>query len=198
MPDEIYFFGGTAINRTHISSGRLSEDIGLIAIDSLKDVLRQITPVVEDDLRRSHGRVSWSPDFAVADVIPAAAVTPDGVAVKIQVLSRSGYPNWPNEFREISQHFPSVKAARLRVSTLPAAIAWKTVAWPDRRTSRDLYDLYSLAAQNVYPQQAANLFSKLGPTGKPPARWMFETKPRDDWRTSLASQTVLGVTAPEA
>ena len=181
-----------------MAPGRLSEDIDLIAVNDRATTVTLIKNLVEDAVQRSHGRVRWTTDFASSDVVPAVVTTGDGTAVKIQLLSHDGYPAWPSEVRAIDQHFPSVAPARLRVPTRPAAVAWKTATWMDRRASRDLYDLRSLADHTHYSPEAVDLFVRMGPTGRRPARWMFTQGPLDDWDASLAGQTILDVTAKEA
>lgn len=199
MAGKLYFFGGTALNRTHIPNGRLSEDIDLIATGNRPSIADRVTAAVERALRRAHGRVEWQPGFDRGDgVRPAMAVTSSGVALQIQVLSSLGYPDWPSEYRDVEQHYPDVGPATLRVPTMPAFAAWKTVAWTDRQTSRDLYDLRSLAQGGAFTSEAVDLFVRLGPTGRRPTKRMFETGPRDNWTVSIGAQTRLDFSAGEA
>lgn len=44
--DRIHFIGGTALARTHLPGGRLSEDIDLIAVGSRKDLANHLDRVL--------------------------------------------------------------------------------------------------------------------------------------------------------
>jgi len=77
----------------------------------------------------------------------------------------------------------------LRVPTLPAAAAMKTVAWTDRQAARDLYDLAGLAKIGALTVEAADLFREA--TGLRVAPHMVARLPRLDWETQLAHQTRL-------
>ncbi|MGO2860189.1 MAG: nucleotidyl transferase AbiEii/AbiGii toxin family protein [Brevibacterium sp.] len=69
--------------------------------------------------------------------------------VQLQLLSRTGYPVWPTEYRDIDQRYSDAPSARLRVLTQPAFAAAKLSAWNDRATPRDLYDLWAMAAHGM-------------------------------------------------
>jgi hypothetical protein len=80
-----------------------------------------------------------------------------------------------------------------------AFVAWKTVAWFDRRAPRELYDLWALAGRGAVTTRAAELFSAHGPTGGPPQPWMFASAPTESqWREQLANQTRLTVSVSAA
>jgi len=87
--EDVIFFGGSALSRTHLLDQRLSEDIDLIAVsnrDGLADLLRRD---IDTALARTHGRIAWSPEWSRnSDVNPAVAVMADGIAIKIQLLRR--------------------------------------------------------------------------------------------------------------
>jgi predicted nucleotidyltransferase component of viral defense system len=59
--EQVIFFGGTALARTYLPTGRLSEDIDLIATGARRETAAAIEQTLARSLRRSHGRVSWSP-----------------------------------------------------------------------------------------------------------------------------------------
>lgn len=121
--DRLHFIGGTALARTHLTDGRLSEDIDLVALGN-----------------RTKGGTH-----------------------------------------------------------LPAFAASKTVTWQDRHASRDLWDLWAMAALGAIDDQAAALYTRYGPTNRPPARFLFDTVPDEaDWTAQLAGQTTLNVTAEAA
>ena len=134
-----------------------------------------------------------------SDVEPAVAITPDGLATKIQLLSSAQYEPWPTETREIEQRYRDVPPAILQVPTLASFAGWKTVAWMDRGAARDLYDLWALSKVGALNSAAAALFARHGPTGRPPGSWMFDRVPAVlEWQAQLAGQTRLTVTASEA
>ena len=56
--DDLIFFGGTAVARTYLPAGRLSEDIDLIAVTDRRTVARAISRTIERGLRVTHGRVN--------------------------------------------------------------------------------------------------------------------------------------------
>lgn len=197
----VTFFGGTALARTYLATGRLSEDIDLIATGARGETAAAIEQTLEPALRRSHGRISWAPRLtAVRDTDPAVLLANDGqLAVRIQLLDHRGYPTWPTEFRPIEQRYTDAGPATLRVPTAPAFAAWKTVAWHDRGAPRDLWDLWALAELGEITKRAAELFVAHGPTGNAPQPWMFTSAPTEErWRSQLAGQTRLTVGAAEA
>jgi predicted nucleotidyltransferase component of viral defense system len=198
--DELIFFGGTALSRTHLRDERLSEDIDLIATGRRDDLAAALIDELGRALARTHGRITWAPAWSSnSEVEPATAVTPDGIAIKIQLLSADRYEPWPTEFREIEQRYRDAPPAVLRVPTLESFAGWKTVAWLDRRAPRDLYDLWALTTVGALNEQSAALFARHGPTGKAPRSWMFDRPPSTaEWQAQLAGQTRLTVTAAEA
>lgn len=201
LPEQVIFFGGTALARTHLPAGRLSEDIDLIAVGERTPTAASIERVLATALRRSHGRIQWAPALsAVRDTQPAVLMTGDReLAVRIQLLSRIGYEPWPTEQRAIVQRYADVTPASLRVPTLDAFVAWKTAAWQDRAAPRDLYDLWALSRIGAMNATSAALFARHGPTGSVPRPWTFTTAPTEQrWREQLANQTTLRITAAEA
>lgn len=199
--EQLIFFGGTALARSHLPDGRLSEDIDLISVGTRPDTAAAIERTLASALRRSHGRITWAPTLAgVRDTHPAVLIAADGqLAVRIQLLNALGYPPWPTEIRAMEQRYRDAEPATLRVPTIEAFAAWKTVAWLDRQAPRDLYDLWALARRDSISRRAADLFVAYGPTGKPPQTYMFVTAPAEDqWAEQLSNQTTLTVSAADA
>ncbi|MGI8878923.1 MAG: nucleotidyl transferase AbiEii/AbiGii toxin family protein [Jatrophihabitans sp.] len=64
--DELIFFGGTALARTCLPSGRLSEDIDLIAVTDRRSTAHAVSRTIAHALRVTHGRVDWT--VALADI----------------------------------------------------------------------------------------------------------------------------------
>lgn len=153
-----------------------------------------------EGLRREYGRLSWDPPLsAVRGADPAALRTPDGLAVRIQLLDPEDHPPWPTERRALIQRYSDAPPATLVVPTLPAFAASKTAAWHDRHLPRDLYDLWGLSRLGALDAVAAELFAQHGPTGHAPRSWMFRDPPTArDWTTQLAAQTRVAFGPDEA
>ncbi len=200
IPDRVLFFGGTALSRTVITEGRLSEDIDLIALGDRRSTAEDLQRAVVTGLRREYPGLVWQPTLTeVSDVQPARIVTADGLSVRVQLLKRIGYPQWPTERRPLEQRYTDAPPVDLIVPTAASFAAWKTVAWADRQASRDLFDLWSLANAGLIDHGAAGLYRRFGPTNKPPSANLFTTPPdQTDWTRQLAAQTRLTVTADEA
>ncbi|MHB8452400.1 MAG: nucleotidyl transferase AbiEii/AbiGii toxin family protein [Mycobacteriales bacterium] len=198
--DELLFFGGTALSRAHLLDARLSEDIVLIATgdrDALADLLAK---EISTALTRTLGRITWAPGWQRdSDVDAALAVTPDGVAIQIQLLRIGGYAAWPTELRAIEQRYSDAPPATLRVPTPASFAGWKTAAWLDRGAARDLYDLWGLSQVGALTAESAALFAKCGPTNTPPRPWMFERSPSPvEWLVQLGEQVRIAVTPDDA
>lgn len=198
--EELIFFGGTALSRTHLLEARLSEDIDLLVTGDRSRMISLLAKDIDLALRRTHGRVTWSAEWSPnSDVEPAVAVIPGGAAIRIQLLRAAAFPGWPTEIRPVEQRYSDAPPATLRVPTLASFAAMKTVAWMDRGAARDLYDLWALSNVGALDGASAALFARLGPTGQPPAEWMFLQPPADsEWRASLAGQTRLKVKPAQA
>jgi predicted nucleotidyltransferase component of viral defense system len=197
--DDVTFFGGTALSRTYLLDERLSEDIDLIATADRDGLAELLVREIDSALARTHGRVTWSPGWTQSDIAAAVALLPGGIAIKIQLLRAEGYEPWPTEFRAIEQRYGDAPPATLRVPTLRSFAAWKTAAWMDRGAPRDLYDLWALNRVGALTTEAAALFARHGPTGKPPRFWMFgQSPPEPEWRVQLGAQTRLRISAAEA
>lgn len=196
---DVIFFGGTALSRTHALAARLSEDIDLIARRPREQVVATVRQRIEQGLLRSHGRITWNPDFTTNDVDAAVLDTPDGISIKLQVLGSLGHQNWPVEMTAIDQRYSDAAPARLYVPTAESFAGWKTSAWLDWHAARDLYDLWALAERGHLTPEAAELFIQHGPTNGPPKAFMFDTAPTErEWTAQLAGQTRLTVTAADA
>ena len=86
--DRIHFIGGTALARTHLPDGRLSEDIDLIAVEGRKAVATDIDAALPRALARTHGRLVLDPVLSsVPDTRPTILRTSDGLTVRLQLLS---------------------------------------------------------------------------------------------------------------
>jgi len=198
--DQVVFFGGTALARTHLPDGRLSEDIDLLAVGDRSPAVADVEATLAAGARREYGRLTWEPALRETHGSQSAVLrTVDGITVRVQLLGSTGYPPWPTEVRDLHQRYSDAPPARLRVFTRAAFAASKAVAWYDRAAPRDLYDLWALAGIGALDAEALDLWMRLGPTGRAPTSDMFATAPVEaSWRAQLAGQTRLTVTPDEA
>lgn len=198
--DRIQFIGGTALARTHLPNGRLSEDIDLIAVDDRRSIATDLDAALPRALARTHGRLTLDPALgSVPDTRAAILRTSEGLTVRLQLLSSRDRTVWPAERRSLVQRYADAPAAELLVPTLPAFAASKTATWFDRRASRDLWDLWALDQIGAIDAEAGTLYRRLGPTNKPPALRDFTKAPTEaDWRNQLAGQTRLTVSPRDA
>jgi len=197
--DELIFFGGTALARTYLRHGRLSEDVDLIAVADRRSVARAVTRTIDRALRVTHGRVDWTVDLAdVGDTEPASLVTTDGHLVRIQLLRAAGYPPWPTAVHDIYQRYSDIPPTRLRTPTRDSFAAWKTAAWFERRAPRDLYDLWALALAGALTRSAARLFATHIGLGLPQDHMFTTAPPPQQWHEQLSGQTRLTVGAEDA
>lgn len=159
--EDVIFFGGTALSRTHLPGVRLSEDVDLIAVVPRAEVADRIEAAVRSGLARSHGRPAWRPALtATRDSQPAVLSVPDGTSVQIQLLSGTGY-SWPTQTAAIEQRYADAPAARLRTLTADGFAAAKLTAWLDRRAARDLYDLWAMSERGLIGPSAVEVFTRL-------------------------------------
>ncbi|MEX2587646.1 MAG: nucleotidyl transferase AbiEii/AbiGii toxin family protein [Actinomycetota bacterium] len=198
--DGLIFFGGTALNRTFLVPGRLSEDIDVIARGNRNDLAREIPLVVGRSLLRTHGRVRWDPDLSEAPDAESSVMSIGAdISIRIQLLRQHGYAPWPTELRSIQQRYSDSPPATLWVPTLHSFAAWKTEAWLERHAARDLYDLWGLARIGAISAEAVALFRTHGPLADVPDPSMFGRPPSDEeWRDQLAAQTLLTIGPEEA
>nr|WP_273378034.1 nucleotidyl transferase AbiEii/AbiGii toxin family protein [Actinopolymorpha pittospori] len=200
LADDLLFFGGTALSRTILTDGRLSEDIDLMTSRHRDHVAEAVEHRLVQGVRREFPGLRWQPPLrAVPNAQPAVLIAPDGLTVRIQLVGSGGYPPWPTLRRSLLQRYADAPPVALTVPTPASFAAWKTTAWNDRRVSRDLYDLWSLAGIGAINAEAACLFARYGPTGKPPTPHMFDQPPSEQtWHRDLSGQTRLTITAAHA
>jgi len=195
---DLVFIGGTALARTLLPTLRLSEDVDLLTDAPRREMALAIEEVLRRRLRRSHGDVTWAgPSLSqVADTEPAVAVLGE-VQVRFQLLPAAAYPPWPRQVRRLHQRFSDAPPASLCTLSDAAFVAGKLDAWHDRRSPRDLYDLWALGLIGCFSREASRLFARHGalgrgtPTFTPPP-------PAEAWRTALAHQGRLRTSAADA
>ncbi len=192
----IVFFGGTALARTHLSDpangARLSEDIDLYS-PARPEVAAILDAQLPGALRREYPGLRWDPLLsAVRSVVPGQLVSPDNLRVRVQLLDSRGehhdLDRWPTEVHAVALRYLDTRGAvALRVPTLSAFAAMKTIAWLDRHAARDLYDLAGLAGIGALTEEAAELVHRA--TGWRPSPALFGSLPPLDWAAQLAHQT---------
>jgi hypothetical protein len=113
--DDVICFGGTALSRTYLLDERPSEDIDLLATGDRDRLAGTLARTITMALARTHGRIRWAPTWSAnSDVAPAVAITPQGIAVRMQLLRPAAYVGWPTALRDVAQPYPrnGVRAAR--------------------------------------------------------------------------------------
>ncbi|MEO8107305.1 MAG: nucleotidyl transferase AbiEii/AbiGii toxin family protein [Actinomycetes bacterium] len=200
VKDDVVFFGGTALARTYLPEGRLSEDIDLLARGERSRVAATIESCFARVAPRVFGRLTWvTPLSKVSDVQHGIIRSGDGLTVRVQVLRFADYPNWETQRSQLVQRYADAPIATLSTLTRPSAVAAKVVAWIHRHSPRDLYDLWALGRIGAVDDEAAQVFARLGPAGGVPQPWMFDVPPTERaWTAELAAQTRLEVTAARA
>ncbi|MPY98017.1 MAG: nucleotidyl transferase AbiEii/AbiGii toxin family protein [Actinophytocola sp.] len=127
LADDVLFFGGTALSRTHAPDGRLSEDIDLISLGNRRTTAETLERTLVRATRREYPGLRWEPPpTSVREATPALLITSEGISVRIQLLSRTGYQPWPNERRSLGQRYSDAPPATLIVPTGDAFAAWKS------------------------------------------------------------------------
>ncbi|MGA4788884.1 nucleotidyl transferase AbiEii/AbiGii toxin family protein [Nocardia sp. AB354] len=62
--DRLHFIGGTALARTHLVNGRLSEDIDLVALDNRTALAAELDAALPRSVARTYGRLEWVPPLS--------------------------------------------------------------------------------------------------------------------------------------
>jgi hypothetical protein len=195
---DLVFIGGTALARTLLPTLRLSEDVDLVTSVPRREVAERIEGVLRRRLRRTHGGFSWlGPSLADVDAVEPAVASIGRVNVRFQLLPGSRYPRWPLQVRRLHQRYSDAPPASLTSLSTAGFVVSKLSAWHDRRSPRDLYDLWALGVVGGFTPEAVHLQRRLGPTGGSlPA---FVPPPSEDaWTAALAHQGRVQVSAAVA
>jgi predicted nucleotidyltransferase component of viral defense system len=198
--DRIHFIGGTALARTHVPKGRLSEDVDLVAIGNRQDLAAELNEALPRSVARTHGRLALESSLIDSvETLAAIVRSAEGLSVRLQLLSSRNRTLWPTERRTLLQRYSDAPVAELLVPTLPAFAASKTATWSDRHAPRDLWDLWALAGIGAIDAAAAELYRHYGPTNRLPGPYESRNPPAEaEWIAQLTGQTRLNVTAREA
>lgn len=87
LGEQVLFYGGTALARTFLPHGRLSEDIDLIAVESRADVAQVLARSLTRRLARDFGRPAFQPTLVRSrGAEPVAVVFPRGPRIQLQLV----------------------------------------------------------------------------------------------------------------
>ena len=185
------FFGGTALNRTHVQGRRLSEDIDLYRTHGSPADPDDLTVWLGSATRREFPGLRIEPTGARGDVLDFVARA-DDLTVRIQIVgprqdrSRLAVAASPVELR-YSDLPPTVEIV---VPTLGSFTVMKLAAYEDRFAPRDLFDLGSLDDMGAIDAAALDLLRRFRGTG--PIRWAYEAArcpSIEEWMVELAHET---------
>lgn len=189
--DDVVFFGGTALCRTHLAGRRLSEDIDLLTDDNygLADRLAGSLP---RDVRTEFFGAEWEETRRNRRVLTANFVVPDVPGVKVELVRTEPHEKRGEyEVRDVELRYSDLPpSVPLKVPTLATFTAMKLYAWADRKTPRDLLDLAGLVDVGAVDLRAIKMHHRL--FGSFPVVVEFEKLPpatADAWVPELAHQT---------
>ncbi len=186
LPQEVVFFGGTALCRTHLPNMRLSEDIDLLVENP-----RVFAELAAESLPRGVRREF--PHLTVGPITPSGrSLTTRLEAPRVEGIQLQYVQIEPDERQLIFEERPVL----LRYSDLPSDVLWrvpneesfvvmKVKAWRDRFAPRDLFDLWKLAEAGFMTKQVHHLLRRTtgvgfiigdfdGPREVAAAAWMTE------------------------
>lgn len=190
------FFGGTALSRTFLNEGRLSEDIDLYTADrkTLCLEIDELSNLLEQEFPQATWNVAPS---QTNDPQSSLLVCDSSIQIKVQIVD-SGTREWwrvPTELTEIQQRYSDAPATRLFIPTFDGFVAMKALAWVDRSSPRDLFDLDGLSRQGRITENARELIERL--RGFRISAQMMDLRVKGLWQEELAHQTKLQTTAEE-
>ncbi len=180
------FYGGTALNRSHVAGGRLSEDIDLMVDDISVDVgavlRRPLLRHVGDTTWELRSRRTWMRTYDVTAL---------GTSVQLQLVRfdrddrRWGWEQRPVELRYscLPDHV---------VMNLPVRdgfVAMKLNAYTERWAPRDLMDLANLAGRGAITARAVARYRHATGRGVSLDDFASVRRPtRAEWNTELGHQ----------
>lgn len=198
LTETITFFGGTALCRTWLPDTRLSEDIDLLV--ETPSVGPRLTALLTRSLRREFPDHRWT-HLETGHDVATWELTATDLRVRTQLVE------WRHGWRVIPT---IVTPVRLRYSDLPPTVdlsvptpngfaAMKLLAWFDRQTPRDLYDLAGLAEAGHIDRVAADLVRTIAGFTPSPATFGTRMPPMLDaaWPVELGHQMSVPRSAAE-
>ncbi len=158
--DDVTFIGGTALCRTWLPDLRLSEDIDLLVDStSISETLRQH---VSRRLRREFPNHRWLTLGSRHDVESWNLVADDAAIVKVQLVRRPEWKAIPVAAADVQLRYSDLPDnVEMMVPTPGGFGAMKLMAWLDRHTSRDLFDLAALADAGHVNQATVDLVKRV-------------------------------------
>ena len=187
---EMIFFGGTALARTYLTQGRLSEDIDLYS-SNRQSLCRDIDELPEM-IEQEFPRATWDrlPSLTT-DSQSALLICDSSIQIKVQVVDsrKGGWSKVPTALTEIHQRYSDVSSSQLLVPTFDGFVAMKALAWFDRRSARDLFDLEGLSYKGEVTQGARELIDQI--KGFRLSKEMMMGRVVGLWHEELAHQTKL-------
>lgn len=193
--EDLVFYGGTALTRTHLAGLRLSEDIDL-QVQSPQDVAGELGAHLVKLLRRDFPDSVWEKAASPAGQAVRYFRTPEDLSVRVQLVEAD--KGLPVDRQPVQLSYSGLPATvELTVPTLVAFGAMKTMAYTDRWLPRDLVDLRGLAALGALTLEAADLLRRIW--GYSIVRHDFDkVRPRtaEAWETELA-HLMANVPSPE-
>lgn len=196
LNSEVTFFGGTALSRTYLMDGRLSEDIDLYS--PTREALSEELDGLPEKIEQEFPQASWEVlPSQVAD--PGSALLHCGGATRINVqVLDSRTRNWhkiPTRLTPIYQRYSDIPPTQLFVPTFSGFVVMKVLAWYDRRKSRDLFDLDALSHLGPVSKEARIVLAEL--VGHSISIDMLDLGISDNWSDALSHQTKLRSTEKE-
>lgn len=191
------FFGGTALSRTFLARGRLSEDIDLYSAD--RKTLCYELDGLPNFLEEEFPQANWNvPPSQTNDLGSSLLVCDTSIQIKVQIvdLDTRGWQKVPTELNEIQQRYSDTSPAKLFTPTFDGFVAMKALVWFDRRTPRDLFDLEGLSRQRPVTEIARDLIEQI--RGFRISAEMMNRPVIGAWQEELAHQTKLETTAEES
>jgi predicted nucleotidyltransferase component of viral defense system len=193
---EFVFFGGTALSRTYVANGRLSEDIDLYSNNRefLSRELDHLPEMIEQEFPGANWEALPS---QVSDPRSVLLNCDSSIKIKFQVLDAlsRGRQRIPIKITDIHQRYSDVPRTKMYVPTFDGFVAMKALAWFDRRTARDLYDLDGLSHRGEVTESARKLINQL--RGYRLTQAMMNGRVSGLWHEELAHQTRLVISQQE-
>lgn len=193
---EFIFFGSTALARIFLSEGRLSEDIDLYTSDrrALCRELEKLSTLITEEFPQASWNVGPS---RTVDPQSSLLICNPSIQIRVQILDSltRGWQFIPTIVSEIQQRYSDAPLARLFTPTFDGFVAMKALAWVDRCSPRDLFDLAGLSRKGQVTENARQLIEQL--RGFQITAQMMDLRVKGLWKEELAHQTKLHVTAEE-
>lgn len=158
---EYRFYGGTALCRSYLDGARLSEDIDLLHPRPAEG-LDQLEQHVSRAMQREVPDLEWTADERRTGGSGANLRAPGTSPIRLDI-GRLGPDHrvWEFEPTDISLRYSDLPPNTvLMCPTLNTFAAMKALAWYDRHTPRDLFDLAGLSDLGALNAQSETLLRR--------------------------------------